>query len=164
MRCRLIFWSCFIIQISSIESKVQYSSNDPFADNIALDTNDGLFANDLGSDIVDDTFISDVSSDLHEPVFAQQAMDDSKVTDPNLPADDVHDCMSPSSRVRTRSDFCATERDYFEVRTNADVQKYWCSQIDIENFASIPVCNRSPVGTKLAAILRPVTLSKSIFI
>ena len=91
-------------------------------------------------------------------------MDDFEATGPNLLADYVDDCTSLSGRVRTRSDFCATERDFFSVRTNADVQKYWCSQIDFENFASLPVCYRGPIGIKLAAILRPSTLSRSVLI
>lgn len=164
MRRFLIFCTYFIIHISCIECSAQYSSNDPFADNLQLDMDDDLFIKDSGSDIVDDLFVSDLSSDPHESLFAQQTMEDFDSTDPNLLADDVHDCTSLTSRFRTRSDFCATERHYFGVGTKAEVQKYWCSQVDIENFASIPVCNHGPIGIKLAAILRPCNLSRSIFV
>lgn len=88
-------------------------------------------------------FICDLSSDLHESIFTQQTMDDFGVTDPNLLVDDIHDCTSLSSRVQTRSDFCATETHYFAVGTKADLQKYWRSQIDIKGFANSCLQSRS---------------------
>lgn len=129
------------MKISSTQSSNLFLSDELIADDLELNMNNDMFADDSGPDILDDVLISDLSSDANEPLSTQQILDDIYPTDSNLLTDDVHVCALSPSRVRARSDFCAKQNHYFDVRKAEDVQKYWCSQIIIDGFAPIPVCN-----------------------
>ena len=146
------------MKVSNTQSSNLFFSDELLASDLESNVNDDLFTYDSGSGIVDDAFISDLLPDMNEPLSMQQIPDDLYVTDQNLRPDDVRDCTSSSSRVRARSNFCAKERHYFDVRTAEDVQKYWCSQIIIDGSALIPVCNIWLEG----AITNPETLFTSL--
>lgn len=146
------------MKISNTQSSNLFLSDELLASDLDSNVNDDLFSYVSGSGIVDDVFISDLLPDMNEPLSTQNIPNDFFVTDPNLLADDVRDCTSSLSRVRTRSDFCAKERHYFDVRTAEDVQKYWCSELIINGFAFIPVCNLWLDG----AITDPKTLFTSL--
>lgn len=124
--------------VSNSQYSNLFSNAELLASEIGPNMDDNLFANDSGSDIVND----DLSSDVDESFLTEQTPDDFQITDSDLLADDGHDCSLPSSRVRARSDFCAKETHIFEVKTNEDVKKYWCSQTDLVGLANIPVCNK----------------------
>lgn len=131
-----------MMTMSRTQSSNVLRDDEPSAGDIESDMSDDLFANGYGSDMVDDLFMNDLPSDVNESFPPPQNPDDLHLADSNLlAADDDDDCPLSSSRVRVRSDFCAKEGHMFDVRTNEDVQKYWCSQIIVEGFASIPVCN-----------------------
>lgn len=141
MRCFFVFCGFFILRVSNTQSSDLFFDDELLASDFEPNMQDDLFASDSGPDIVDDPFISDPSSDVIEPSFPEQNPDDFHMTDSSLPADGVRDCSSSSRRFRPRSDICPKEMHFFDVRTDADVKKYWCSHINIEGFAGIPVCN-----------------------
>lgn len=120
---------------SSYDDMDIFSSNNDFSlDEIESNLLDSLSTNEAGSTIGDNTL------------------------DDFLALDDDSSCpssFSPSRRrIRTRSDSssCSATQSwsnnnperYLDVRTDEDVQKYWCSESNYAGFSNIPVCNLLP--------------------
>ena len=113
-----------------------------------------------GSFIADD-FISDddksFPSEENPDGSLIQIPDDLQTTDEDLAADSCSSMVAPLGRIRARSDFCTEQNSIKDdnvdpaVETAEDVQKYWCSQYNVEGFAYVPVCNVNPSRVRKSA-------------
>lgn len=149
--CRLFYLVILIMMTvrSSCEDWDFFSSNNDLSlDDIEPNLpDDGSFANDFDLNIADDPSVNDDLSNIEEPYPIEEYSNNF------LTAGNDLDCSSLSllSRgVRARSDnSCAAEPEkYLIVKTDADVQKYWCSKTSILGFANIPVCNLLNAGVR----------------
>lgn len=153
---------------SSNENLLSFNEVEP-----DFSSDDDLFTNEIGFNTGDNFFVDDDEDDgflnAESSLPIESVPTDLLATDRNPP-----NCFSLSlsslsrRQIRARSSaVCPAQsgssgssgsnvvppETYLNVRTDEDVQKYWCSESDHTGFSNIPVCNLIPVPGVASDIL-----------